>query len=141
MEYLKKGLPELLDVLQGSDVRELELREGGIQIRVHRDPTARSIAPTAEVVGIDLPMSNGPVTATVRSSLVGTFYRAGRPGMSPLVTEGSRVEDSTVIGIIEALQVLTDVESGHTGTVTAVLATDGQPVEYGQPLIEVVLDD
>jgi acetyl-CoA carboxylase biotin carboxyl carrier protein len=57
--------------------------------------------------------------------------------MAPLVTEGSMVEESTVIGIIEALQVLTDVEADCSGVVTAVLATDGQPVEYNQPLLEV----
>jgi acetyl-CoA carboxylase biotin carboxyl carrier protein len=76
----------------------------------------------------------------VRASIVGTFYRAGKPGMAPLVSEGLHVQDSTVIGIIEALQVLTDVEAGNSGTVTSVLATDGQPVEYNQPLLEIQLD-
>jgi acetyl-CoA carboxylase biotin carboxyl carrier protein len=69
--------------------------------------------------------------------LVGTFYRAGKPGVPPLVTEGSQVEDDTVVGIIEALHELTDVEAGCRGIVSKVFATDGQPVEYGQPLFEV----
>ena len=86
------------------------------------------------------PETLAPATVLVRASIVGTFYRAGKPGMAPLVSDGSHVQDSTVIGIIEALQVLTDVEAGCTGTVTAVLATDGQPVEYNQPLLEIQLD-
>jgi len=65
---------------------------------------------------------------------------SGRLGGSSLVGEGSHVEPDNVVGIIEALQVLTDVRSGVSGTVTRVLETDGHPVEYGQPLFEVTLD-
>lgn len=138
--YLEDAVPRFLRLLQGTDVRELELTEGDTRLRLHR----------SEVSGIELPPDAGPElepavpaeppTVLVRSTLVGTFYRAGKPGMAPLVSEGSHVEESTHIGIIEALQVLTDVEAGCVGVVTAVLATDGQPVEYNQPLLEVLLD-
>lgn len=138
--YLTDILPRLLQVLQGSDVRELELEEGDIRVRLHRSSLQLSDVPLDSSAQIEDVEPVGPTTALVRASIVGTFYRAGKPGMAPLVSEGSRVEENTVIGIIEALQVLTDVEAGYTGTVTVVLATDGQPVEYNQPLLEIQLD-
>jgi acetyl-CoA carboxylase biotin carboxyl carrier protein len=135
--YLTDSLPKLLRIVQESDLRELELEEGDVRLKLHRSPLERADLPTEAGVPAELPEPMEPPTAVVRASIVGTFYRAGKPGMAPLVTEGSTVEESTVIGIIEALQVLTDVEADCSGVVTAVLATDGQPVEYNQPLIEV----
>lgn len=135
--YLAHALPRLLHILQGSDVREIELEEGDIRVRVHRAPLEFADSPHETLpfaAALDLPE---PSTVVVRSSIVGTFYRAGQPGMAPLVSEGSRVQETTVIGIIEALHVLTDVEANCDGVVVAVLATDGQPVEYNQPLLEV----
>lgn len=128
-------LSGLLDVLQGTDIRELEVKEGEVHVRLRRTLTpqtqeTRELPPGPELFP-DPPVL--PVTAP----LVGTFYRAGKPGMAPLVSEGSIVEDDTVVGIIEALQVLTEVEAGCRGEVVKVLATDGQPVEYGQRLFEV----
>jgi acetyl-CoA carboxylase biotin carboxyl carrier protein len=133
-------LPKLLRILQTSDVRELELEEGNIRLRMHRSSNELVDAPGEPGTLAEMSEPITPSTTLVRASIVGTFYRAGRPGMAPLVSEGSHVQDSTVIGIIEALQVLTDVEAGVAGTVTAVLATDGQPVEYNQPLLEIRLD-
>jgi acetyl-CoA carboxylase biotin carboxyl carrier protein len=135
--YLTDSLPKLLRIVQKSDLRELELEEGDVRLKLHRSPLERADLPLEAGVPAELPEPMEPPTAVVRASIVGTFYRAGKPGMAPLVTEGSTVEESTVIGIIEALQVLTDVEADCSGVVTAVLATDGQPVEYNQPLIEV----
>lgn len=140
LDYLESGLPELLQVLEGTDVCELHLQKGDLRVRVHR--LRSSIGESLQVEdSLDRPSEEtGPAVVQVRATVVGTFYRAGHPGMEPLVVEGSQVEENTVIGIIEALQVLTDIEAGYAGTVTAVLATDGQPVEYGQPLVEVLLD-
>lgn len=138
-EYIGETLPRLLQVLQESDVRELELHEGDVRVRLHRlpGPEVESLAEViAEAEALPPPE---PPTMEIRSPLVGTFYRAAKPGMPPLVAEGSDVEQDTVVGIVEALSVLTDVEAGCEGTVTKVLATDGQPVEYGQALFEVSL--
>jgi acetyl-CoA carboxylase biotin carboxyl carrier protein len=135
--YLKDSLPKLLRIVQESDLRVHELEDGDVRLKLHRSPPERASLPLEERVPAELPESTDSPMAIVRASIVGTFYRAGKPGMAPLVTEGSMVEESTVIGIIEALQVLTDVEADCSGVVTAVLATDGQPVEYNQPLLEV----
>lgn len=136
--FLSKDLPKLLKILHGTDVRELEIEEGDTRVRLRRREFSGDTVPhQMPVIREDL-SSDIPEPVMVRASVVGTFYRAGKPGMAPLVSEGSRVEESTVIGIIEALQVLTDVEARYAGVVTAVLATDGQPVEYNQPLLEIL---
>jgi len=136
-DYLTEQLPGLLQILQNSDVCELEVQEGDVQIRLHRAHAFDIEAVVENGVELELVLPTGPVPLPIRSPLVGTFYRAGQPGTPPLVAEGSHVEPGTVVGIIEALHVLTDVEAGRAGVVTKVLATDGQPVEYGQVLFEV----
>ncbi len=136
-DYIAETLPRVLELLQQSDVRELELHEGEVRVRLHRvaAPELESLAPAlGELEGVPV---EEPEITEIRSPLVGTFYRAGKPGMPPLVSEGSYVENDSVVGIIEALQILTEVEAGCVGTVTKVLVTDGQPVEYGQLLFEV----
>lgn len=137
LDGLWEGLPSLLDVLQASDVREIELRDGDLELRLHRaappDGEEWIFQAPEEAALPAQPVAN----LTITSGLVGTFYRAGHPGSAPLVSEGSSVEEDTIVGIIEALSVLTEVEAGCTGIVTRVFATDGSPVEYGQPLFEV----
>jgi biotin carboxyl carrier protein len=126
----------MLELIRDSDIQELELEESGVRIRLHRAlATEESRAAGAVEAPPEVVIPLGPVAIT--APLVGTFYRAGKPGVPPLVTEGSQVEDDTVVGIIEALHELTDVEAGCRGIVSKVFATDGQPVEYGQPLFEV----
>jgi len=138
-EFVAVGLPALLHVVQGSDICELDVQDDNFRVRLRRgNPIVDSLRPvTGEEPEITQIMA--PSTVDIVASVVGTFYRAGRASVAPLVAEGSRVEDDTVVGIIEALQVLTEVEAGCTGLITAALATDGQPVEYGQPLFTVML--
>lgn len=130
-------LTAVLELIRDSDIRELELEESGVRIRLHRTRVVEDESRAAVDVGApsDVVIPPGPVAVT--APLVGTFYRAGKPGVPPLVSEGSHVEEETVVGIIEALHELTDVEARCRGLVTKVFATDGQPVEYGQPLFEV----
>jgi acetyl-CoA carboxylase biotin carboxyl carrier protein len=139
-DYLQQEFSALLDALAASDVEELELQRGELSIRLHRvlAPHSGEAAPSRQPE--DAVSDGEAATVAVRSTLVGTFYRAGTSGEAPLVVEGSQVKDDTVIGIIEALGALTEVPSGYRGTVVRVLATDGHVVEYGQPLIEVALD-
>jgi acetyl-CoA carboxylase biotin carboxyl carrier protein len=135
--YVVVHLPGLLDLLQRSDVSELEVQQGDIHVRVHRDPELRhaiaddDLAPAANLAPSE------PTVTQISAPLVGTFHRAAAPDLPPLVGEGSQVEKETVVGIIEALHVFTEVEAGCSGLVTAVLAGDGQPVQYGEPLFEV----
>ena len=82
----------------------------------------------------------GPHIRTVAAPLVGVFYHSEQPGRAALVEEGSHVERGSLIGVIEALQVLTEVESDATGVVQRVVAEDGQSVEFGQALVEILVD-
>jgi acetyl-CoA carboxylase biotin carboxyl carrier protein len=137
-EYCADRLPELLRLLQGSDLLELVIQDGDRRVRIVRSPGSVP----GDAIGLAEAPEGGafaaePGFAEIRSPVVGTFYRAGKLGMAPLVSEGSEVEEDTVVGIVESLQQLTDIEAGHIGMVTRVLATDGQPVEYGQVLFEV----
>jgi biotin carboxyl carrier protein len=135
--YLTNDLPAILEALAGTDVAELVLWEGGLQLRLHRAVTGGGPS-TAEKVGlVEATVPAEPELSQIVSPLVGTFYRASKPGMPPLVAEGARVAEDTVVGIIEALHVLTEVASGCLGIVRTVHATDGMPVEYGQLLFEV----
>jgi biotin carboxyl carrier protein len=134
--YLSEVLPRLLKLVQSTDITELELHEGDVQLRLHR-VVAKNGQAGHEHANAELLPVLPPLTSEVVSPLVGTFYRAAAPGMPPLAGEGSQVEEHTVVGIVEALQVLTEVEAGCRGVVTEVLATDGQPVAYGQVLFEV----
>lgn len=141
LDPLVDYLPALLDAIQDSDVRAIELREGSTEVRIHRAPLqgreAAHVAQERKELAEVVESTIFPVT----SPLVGTFYRASRPGQPALVSEGSRVEHETVVGIVEALHdVLTSVEAGCSGVVTASFVTDGQPVEYGQVLFEVEVD-
>ncbi len=131
-------LPHLLDLLRGSDVRELDVSDGDLQMRLHRSSAnGEDELLVLESGEPEEGSVSEPPVVTINSSLVGTFYRAEQPGSAPLVADGSSVQTDTIVGIIEALTVLTEVEAGFDGTIIRVLATDGQPVEYGQPLFEV----
>ena len=82
-------------------------------------------------------MGTPAATRTPSSSpLVGTFYHAPEPGSPPFVGVGDVVGEDTVVGIVEAMKMMNKVRAGRAGTVAAVLATDGELVEYGQPLVE-----
>lgn len=137
VQFVSEDLPRILDTLRGSDVRELELAEGDTQLRLRRAAPLESATDMEAVVEETQLLSIEPEVVQVTAPLVGTFYSASNPGDPPFVGEGSTVDDHTVVGIIEALQVLTEVEAGCRGTIAAVLATDGQAVEYGQALFEV----
>lgn len=135
--YVVEGLPPLLEVLRQSDVSELELQEGDIHVRLRRELVSEDEHAENHIEDPAGPIPLVPVVSEITAPLVGTFYRAATPGAPPLVAEGSPVADDTVVGIIEALHVLTEVEAGCSGTITAVLAREGQAVQYGQPLFEV----
>jgi biotin carboxyl carrier protein len=137
--YVMHQLFDMLEALRGSDVLELDLQEGEVRLRLHRRPAPRD--GMVEHPSIEGESPREPEVVEITAPLVGTFYRAAHPGEPPLAAEGSKVQAESVVGIIEALQVLTEVEAGCSGTVVGVLATDGQPVQYGQTLFQVATND
>jgi len=73
----------------------------------------------------------------VKSPMVGTFYAAPEPGAKPYVTAGQRVEKGEIVCIIEAMKIMNEIESEYAGVVREIVASDGQPVEYGQALYRI----
>lgn len=137
-QFVSNDLPRILDTLRGSDIRELELSEGELRLRLRRSaPMEGDVAEVAEIEEVEL-FDLEPAEVEISAPLVGTFYSAANPGDPPFVGEGTNVDEHTVVGIIEALHVLTEIEAGYRGTISTVLATDGQAVEYGQALFQVV---
>ncbi|WP_373684181.1 acetyl-CoA carboxylase biotin carboxyl carrier protein [Micromonospora thermarum] len=139
---LRRHARELVADLDGP-VRRILLRRGDTVLEVEWHPPAESVQPLpatpVEVPAIAPPASPppaaGPARHAVRSPIVGTFYRAPEPGAAPFVAVGDRVHPGQVVGIVEAMKLMNEVTADRAGRVAEILADDGQPVEYDQPLL------
>jgi acetyl-CoA carboxylase biotin carboxyl carrier protein len=144
-----RKVKKLIELLEQSDVAEIEIHEGEESVRISRHgsgampmympqamPMAIGAAPAAAPAAKasdeeDLDEIEGEV---VRSPMVGTFYRAPSPGSKPFVEEGQSVKAGDTLCIIEAMKILNQIECEHGGKITRILVENGQPVEYNQPL-------
>ena len=137
-----KELKALLRLMEGNEVEELELEEGGRRVRIRRRSAQAAVVPTisvpmAPVVHAGTQIPAAPETAgliPVESPMVGTFYRAPAPGAEPYVKEGDVVQKGTVVCIIEAMKLMNEIETEVKGRVARILVENGQPVEFGQTL-------
>ena len=147
-----RKLKTLIDLVSESNVSELEITEAEGKVRIVKGggaavyapapvaPIAPQLAVAAPVVAaapvaVEVPApAPEPVGHTVKSPMVGTFYRAASPGAKPFVEVGSQVKEGETICIIEAMKILNEIEADKSGTVTRILGENGQAVEYGQPL-------
>ena len=162
-----RKVKKLIDLLENSSVDEIEIHEGEESVRVtrHREPPAAPVhhyhaapavgaataAPaTAVPASVADPVPRGAAdTATdsplppgyvVTSPMVGTFYQASSPGSKPFVSVGQRVAPGDTLCIIEAMKILNQIEAEVAGEVKAVIAENGHPVEYGEPLLVIDTD-
>ncbi len=140
-----RKVKKLIELLEESGISELEISEGEESVRISRHPRvgvsvgtpmmaaplAAAPATPATAAGEHKPRSND---ATVTSPMVGTYYSASAPGAKPFVEIGSEVKAGQVLCIIEAMKMMNQIESDKAGRVTAILAKNGEPVEFGQPL-------
>ena len=159
LRYVKK----LIDILDESTVDSIEISsDKGMKIRISKSPSGRGamqVAPPAVMAPMiappmissahPTPAEASPVIESpaaqepkgggndVKSPMVGTFYSAPEPGAKPYVSVGSRVSKGQILCIIEAMKIMNEIESEVAGIVTEVLASDAQPVEYGQPLFRI----
>ncbi len=99
-------------------------------------PVAPALVPAVEVAPAPAAAAvpAEPVGHTVKSPMVGTFYRASSPGAKPFVEIGDTIKQGETICIVEAMKILNEIEADKSGTVTKILVDNGQAVEYGQPL-------
>ncbi len=104
---------------------------------IHSAPAAPSLpAPVAAPAAAPQAPKEEPVGPAVTSPMVGTFYRSSAPGEKPFLSVGDHVEVGRVVCIIEAMKVMNEIKAETSGTVVRVIAEDGKPVQYGQPLFQ-----
>tara|TARA_B100001245_G_scaffold225658_1_gene200479 strand:+ start:237 stop:707 length:471 start_codon:yes stop_codon:yes gene_type:complete len=149
-KYVKE-LKDLLELMKSHDLAEVELEEEGQKIRLRKTEPHISAAPVSIQGGIPaaLPTGNVPEAGTeepveveddlhkVDSPLVGTFYRSPSPEAESFVSEGDRVDEDTVLCIVEAMKVMNEVTAGVRGIVREALVENGDPVEFGEPLFKI----
>jgi acetyl-CoA carboxylase biotin carboxyl carrier protein len=144
-----RKLKTLIDLVSESNVSELEITEADGKVRIVKSappsaqplavPVAAPAAAPAAAAGLPAP-APPPVPEpaasghTVKSPMVGTFYRSASPGAKPFVEIGSEIKEGEPICIIEAMKIMNEIEADKTGTVTQILCQNGQAVEFGQPL-------
>lgn|SRR5690348_5123847 len=160
----QKELKELIEFLIEKDISEFELERGDVKVRIKRGADAQPvsvIAPMAAVPAMPSMAAAAPVipvptaapapaaeTAAppveaeeelhlVKSPIVGTYYESPAPGAPPFIKPGDNVQAGQVLCIIEAMKLMNEIESDMAGEIVKVLAVNGKPVEYGQPLFSI----
>ena len=131
---------KLAKLLQETGLTEIEYENSGQRIRVNSSvstavaPIAAVAAPAAAAAPAPA-KSDVPAAGTLSSPMVGTAYLAPEPGATPFVKVGDRVSKGQTVLIIEAMKVMNPIQAPAGGTVTAIHIQDGQPVEFGEPLL------
>jgi acetyl-CoA carboxylase biotin carboxyl carrier protein len=155
-------IQQIVEMMSQNDLSYINLQHGSFKIELRRGsdveaaksllaaiPMAPALAPAPASVPVAAapapaaaPAAAAPQPAeehsgpTINSPMVGTFYRSSSPGEKPFISVGDAVEEGTTVCIIEAMKVMNEIKAEARGTVARVMAEDGKPVQYGQPLFE-----
>jgi acetyl-CoA carboxylase biotin carboxyl carrier protein len=145
-----RKLKTLIDLVSESNVSELEITEaegkvrivkgGGAVAQQYVPPVGMMMMPAAATAAVVASVEPAAVAVpavalhTVKSPMVGTFYRSASPGAKVFVEVGDSIKEGETVCIIEAMKILNEIEADKSGTVTQILCENGQAVEYGQPL-------
>ena len=146
-----RKVKKLIELLEASSVDEIEIKEGEESVRISRNtaaPIAMAAPVAAPAMPAPLPAAPAPAPAApeaaapsaanaVKSPMVGTFYRSPSPDAAAFVEVGQSVRAGDVLCIVEAMKMMNQIEADRAGTVTAIHAENGEPVEFDQPLITV----
>jgi acetyl-CoA carboxylase biotin carboxyl carrier protein len=150
-----RKVKKLIELLEESNINELEITEGEESVRISRGAKVVASAPVApapvmaaQPVAAPAPAAAAPAAApaaseelaghVVRSPMVGTFYGSPAPGSPVFVEPGKAVKVGDVLCIVEAMKMMNQIEADKAGTIGAVLVEDGEPIEYDQPLFTIV---
>ena len=148
-----RKVKKLIELLEQSNINELEINEGDESVRISRGgtavtyaaapapaPVAAAPAQAAAPVAAEpaAPASEEPAGHAVKSPMVGTFYASPAPDAPPFVTVGQTVAAGDVICIIEAMKMMNQIEADKAGTIGAILIEDGEAVEFDQPIVTIV---
>ena len=132
---------ELAALLDETSLTEIEIERAGLRLRVARNVSiaaampAQIAASAAAPVAVGAPADLSKHPGAVTSPMVGTAYWAPEPGAKPFIDIGSKVSVGQTLLIIEAMKTMNQIPSPRAGTVTQILVEDGQPVEFGEPLV------
>jgi acetyl-CoA carboxylase biotin carboxyl carrier protein len=139
-----RKIKKLIEIIEESDIAELEIKEGEEAIRISRYSPAPAQAVHSHAPAASPVQTSTAVTATpleekitghiVKSPMVGTFYRSASPGTKVFVEVGQSVLVGDTLCIIEAMKILNQIEADQSGVITQILVDNAEPVEYGQPL-------
>ena len=144
-----RKVKKLIELLEASDIAEIEIKEGEESIRISRASNSTPVAPPVAAVAAP-PVAQlaaeveAPTAASssegniIQSPMVGTFYRAPAPSSPPYVEVGQHVKVGDVVCIVEAMKMMNQIEADYAGVVAAFLIEDGEPVEFDQALIRIV---
>ena len=146
-----RKVKKLIELLEESNIDELEIHEGEESVRISRNSTRVAAAPIAAPVAAAAPApvaaaapAPAPAAAAepeghvLRSPMVGTFYRSPSPGAKAFVEEGQSVQAGDVLCIVEAMKMMNQIEADKSGTIGKILVEDGQPLEFDQPLFTII---
>lgn len=148
-----RKLKTLIDLVSESNISELEITEADGKVRIVKSDPAAAVAvqpvyaaAPAAVAAPAVAAATAPAPAAapaaapaetghvVKSPMVGTFYRASSPNAKPFADVGQQVKEGEAICIIEAMKIMNEIEADKSGTITKILAENGQAIEFGQPL-------
>jgi len=145
-----RKVKKLIELLESSDIAEIEIKEGEEAVRISRTSRNAPVAyapqpaPIAAPAPVAAPVASAPEESkklsgnVIKSPMVGTFYRSPSPSSPSFVEVGQHVKVGDVICIVEAMKMMNQIEADHSGVVEAILVEDGEPVEFDQPLITIV---
>lgn len=148
-----RKVKKLIELLEESNINEIEIREGEESVRISRGSSVVAAAPQPVAAYAPAPVAAAPVAVAaeadasensqprghvVRSPMVGTFYSSPSPSSPAFAEVGKSVKVGDVICIVEAMKMMNQIEADKAGVVEAILVEDGQPVEFDQPLFTIV---
>ena len=141
-----RKIKKLIELLEESGIAEIEIKEGEEAVRISRMPTGNALVHAVPQIAAAVPAAPPPAAAAeaaakprpnehvITAPMVGTFYAAQTPGAKPFVDIGDEIKVGQVLCIIEAMKMMNQIEADRAGRVTSIMARNGDPVEYGQPL-------
>ena len=143
-----RKVKKLMELLEQSGMSEIEIKEGEESVKISRYGNAPLMTPTisqqpaamvtpSQVESTTTAANKGAEVSgdLISSPMVGTYYSAPSPSAKPFVTVGQHVNKGDTVGIIEAMKIMNQIETDHSGTVVEILVKDGEAVEFGQALI------
>lgn len=149
-----RKIKKLIELLEESNIGELEIKEGEESVRISRNSPTSAVPFVAAAPApspAPAPAAPAPTAAptaapeppeieghAIKSPMVGTFYRSPAPGADPFVEVGQKVKAGDTLCIVEAMKMMNQIEADKSGVIGAILVEDGEPVEFDQPMITII---